>query len=188
MAKSQFIPISTKSGDTGTSGLIDGTRLSKSSEHFAALGALDELNAWLGFALVVFPVSDAPRRTLLRSIQKDIYSVSALIARAPKTRTTFSKANVEQIEADSNALQTVLHDQWTQAFLYPGGCEAAARLDVARTVCRRAEREVWCLHEQEPQELIVLSYLNRLSDYLYVLRCYVNQLEGYVETEFSVSK
>ncbi len=185
MAK--LIPISTKGGDTGTSGLIDGVRLPKSAPVFGVLGDLDELNSWLGYALVTLPKELPEQCAAVRTIQKNIYLLCALVANADPKTVRLAEGELSTLEKNSLVLQKSMQQNWTQKFLYPGGTESASRIDIARTVCRRAERAVVALTQQQQVPNIVLQYINRLSDYLYVLRCFVNFHEGHEEALFDVS-
>ncbi len=180
--------ISTKGGDSGLSGLIDGVRLPKSAPIFEVLGDLDELNSWLGFALVTLPKELPEQCVAVRNIQKNIYLLSALLARADAKTVKLATGELDTLERNSLALQRSMQQNWTQKFVYPGGTESAARLDIARTVCRRAERAIVAISQQQHIPEIVLQYVNRLSDYLYVLRSFVNFHEGHDEALFDVSK
>ncbi|MCB9800595.1 MAG: cob(I)yrinic acid a,c-diamide adenosyltransferase [Pseudomonadales bacterium] len=184
MPKKKLINISTKGGDSGTSGLVDGVRLPKSSQIFVVLGDLDELNTWIGYSLVTLSQKLPEQSAALRHAQKNLYLMSALIAKADPNKVTLANEELTILEKNSLFLQKSMSHNWTQAFLYPGGTETAARLDIARTVCRRAERALVELSQQQHIPEIALKYVNRLSDYLYVLRCFVNFKEGYQEALF----
>ena len=186
MPKKKIVNVSTKSGDGGTSGLIDGVRLSKASQIFEVLGTFDELNAWIVYALVLLSKKLPEQSAALRHVQKNVYLLSALIAKADSTKVSLAKGELNTLEKNSLYLQKSMKDDWTTAFLYPGGTETAARLDIARTVCRRTERELVALSQEQQVPQIALQYVNRLSDYLYLLRCFVNFKEGYEEAQFDV--
>ena len=184
MPTKKVINVSTKSGDQGTSGLIGGVRLPKSSHVFQTLGDIDELNTWIGYALVTLSKNLPEQSAALRHAQKNLYLLSALIAHADPQKVSLATGELSTLEKNSLFLQESMKSDWTTAFLYPGGTETAARLDSARTVCRRAERSLVALSHQQHVSEVVLKYVNRLSDYLFVLRCFVNFKEGYQEAQF----
>ena len=161
--------IYTKTGDQGTTGLIGGTRLSKAHIRIEAYGTVDELNAYLGL-LRDQPVNDA-RRDLLKEIQDRLFTVGSHLASEPdqtrKQLPDLHEADVRLLETEMDRMDEKLPP--LRAFVLPGGHTSVSYGHVARTVCRRAERAVIQLHEQQPVEEIVIRYLNRLSDYLFVL-------------------
>lgn len=180
----KIINVSTKAGDSGMSGLIDGVRLPKSSQIFVVLGDIDELNTWIGYSLVMLSQKLPEQSAALRHAQKNLYLLSALIAKADSKKVSVAEEELTILEKNSLFLQKSMQQDWTRSFLYPGGTETAARIDVARAVCRRAERSLVHLSQQQFVSDIALRYINRLSDYLYVLRCFVNFKEGYQEAQF----
>jgi len=163
--------IYTKSGDRGETGLGDGTRVPKDAPRVEAFGQVDELNAVIG--LVLANSLDCPEAALLRSIQNDLFDVGAdLCVPQPEgeeagkcLRVTVAQA--ERLEKAIDRLNENL--QPLNSFVLPGGSPAAAWLHLARTVCRRAERAVVTLMHSETVNQQVLIYLNRLSDFLFVL-------------------
>lgn len=182
----KMISVSTKTGDAGESGLADGTRLSKDAHIFEVLGTVDELNSWLG--LVVSSLEQhkqlAKYRKQLLEIQDTLFFLGAELAGSPKTQ--FPDNALTLLESRSNKLQYQMGDGWTTKFLLPGGVQVAAELDIARTVCRRLERRIVSLVAESAQPLrpVLTKYINRLSDYLFVLRCHTNQVLGYEEKQF----
>ncbi len=169
--------IYTKSGDTGETGLGDGSRVAKDHARVEAYGQVDELNAILG--LVAVSAADCPETELLLAIQNDLFDVGADLCVPPtegeepgkSLRVTAKQAErLEQAIDRLNANLEPLH-----SFVLPGGTVAAAWLHLARTVCRRAERAVVTLLRTEPVNSQVLIYLNRLSDFLFVLGRVANQ-------------
>lgn len=162
--------ISTKKGDCGTTGLIGGTRVSKADGRVEAYGTIDELGAAIGFARSI--TDDAEVVELARTIQRELFSVGAAIATDPEARKKGDEpvtpemvaalgAHVDRIEA----IDGILGD-WA----IPGEHSAAAAFDIARTVCRRAERHIVRLNEGgAPVSGNVLAYINRLSDLLWLL-------------------
>jgi cob(I)alamin adenosyltransferase len=164
-----FMKIYTKTGDNGTTSLVGGTRLSKAHIRIEAYGTVDELNAYLGL-LRDQPVN-APRRELLKEIQDRLFTIgSHLASESDQTRKRLPdlhEADIELLEKEMDQLDAQLPP--LRAFVLPGGHASVSFGHVARTVCRRAERAVIHLHEQEPVEEIIIRYLNRLSDYLFML-------------------
>ena len=163
--------IYTKSGDGGETGLGDGSRVPKDAVRVAAYGEVDELNAVLG--LVTANCPDCPEAALLRSIQNDLFDVGADLCVPPTENEVEGKclrvtaAQAERLEKAIDRLNANL--QPLNSFVLPGGTPAAAWLHLARTVCRRAERAVVSLMHSEKVNPQVMIYLNRLSDFLFVL-------------------
>ena len=174
--------ISTKTGDTGESGLANGQRISKTSQIFEVVGDLDELNSWLGLVVVKLEEAFPKEKEFLLEVQDTLFYIGAEIAGSPKAK--LKQSQLAKMEKIADNLQKSMSDNWHTKFLLPGGTELGAWLDVARTVCRRAERQAWRLQADQPTSATVLRYLNRLSDYLYLLRCFVNQSMEYAEKKF----
>jgi cob(I)alamin adenosyltransferase len=156
--------IYTRTGDEGETHLGDLTRVRKTDPLVEAFGAVDELNALVGLARVAW---DAPP---LAQVQNDLFDLGADVS-VPyeegdgKLRVT--QAHVDRLEADCDAFNAELPP--LKSFVLPGGTEAAARLHVARAVCRRAEREALRAAETRPLNRLAVVYLNRLSDLLFIL-------------------
>ena len=171
--------IYTRTGDGGTTGLVDGSRSAKHSPRIEAIGAVDEANSALGFAAVV--LEDAARADVTR-LQNDLFDLGADLATpgddfAPGEMTLrMVPAQAEWLEGRIDTATAVLAP--LTSFVLPGGTDAAARLHVARTVCRRAEREVLLAREEVEVNPLVLVYLNRLSDLLFILARAANAAEG----------
>ena len=176
------IKISTKTGDAGKSGLTDGKRELTSHPQFAAIGDVDELNSWLGLVVAKLGHEFAVHRGYLLAVQDTLFYLGAELARSKNTK--LESTMVLELEKRSDELQEQLAEDWHSKFLLPGGTELGGYLDIARTVCRRAERSVVALSEQEHVRPVVFQYLNRFSDYLYVLRCFVNHSLEYQEKQF----
>ena len=171
--------IYTKTGDKGQTGLIGGKRVPKDDPRVEAYGTIDELNAALGLALSFLPVELADGRAALLHIQRVLFDLGADLATPPGAR----KARWELDEADISRLEGAIDEMDAQLeplrnFILPGGHPAGAALHLARTVARRAERDVVSLAAGEAVEPKLLKYLNRLSDYLFVLSRSVNQRLG----------
>jgi cob(I)alamin adenosyltransferase len=161
--------IYTKTGDKGLTSLIGGTRVPKSSLRIECYGTVDELNAHVG--LVRDQDVNAPRRPLLKEIQDRLFTIgSALAADPEKSRMKLPDlhlADVTLLEDEMDRLNADLPE--LRAFILPGGHPAVSHAHVARCVCRRAERLVIHLGEESFVAELVAVYLNRLSDYLFVL-------------------
>ncbi len=177
-----LLQISTKTGDNGESGLANGERLSKAAPLFEVLGTLDELNSWLGLVAVDIPAADKQKK-FVYTLQDTLFIVGAELAKSPRAAVT--KEHLTELEQESDALQSALADNWHSKFLLPGGTKNGAHCDIARTVCRRLERCIVSYKSDHHVRPLVLQYINRLSDYLYVLRCYLNEQAGYLEQEFN---
>jgi cob(I)alamin adenosyltransferase len=163
--------IYTKSGDAGETGLGDGSRVPKDAPRVAAFGEVDELNAVLGLVCANCP--DCPERALLFTIQNDLFDVGGDLCVPISSNEETEKmlrivpAQYERLEKAIDRLNADL--QPLRSFILPGGTLAAAWLHLARTVCRRAERAVVALSHTEKVNPHALIYLNRLSDFLFVL-------------------
>ncbi len=171
--------IYTRAGDDGTTGLLANRRVPKNDIRIEAYGTVDELNAALGMARA-FRV-DAEADTFLAGIQNDLFAVGSALA-DPNPGGPFHECvktdQVERLEAAIDAMEASL-PPLTQ-FILPGGSPGGAQLHLARTICRRAERLVVHLGRQPGQDVpaLLLAYLNRLSDALFVLARVVNARSG----------
>lgn len=173
--------IYTKTGDAGETGLFGGGRVGKDDPRVAAYGTVDELNASIGMARSVelMPRIDE----VLVPIQRDLFGIGALLATpdTAKMRQQLEKARIDddriaQLEREIDRGEEELEP--LKAFILPGGAPKAAALHVARTVCRRAEREVVHLGREVELPGLVIIYLNRLSDLLFVLARVANRRAG----------
>src|SRR6266545_636111 len=166
--------IYTKAGDQGETGLGDGSRVPKDHARVAAYGSVDELNAVLGVLLAQLAAPDNTEYTdLLRSIQNDLFDVGGDLC-LPQTPDEVAgqrlRVRVEQVQRLEGVIDRLNERlQPLTSFILPGGSAAAAWCHLARTVCRRAERDVAALMHAEDVNAQVLIYLNRLSDLLFVL-------------------
>lgn len=168
--------IYTKTGDHGKTALFGGTRVPKHHSRIESYGTLDELNSWLG--LIRDQSIDAKSEAQLVAIQEKLFTVGAILATEPekatlkngKDRLGIARLSLDDIVFLERAIDE-MDGQLPQMthFILPGGHPTVSYCHIARTVCRRAERMATFLHENEPVDLEVLSYLNRLSDYLFVL-------------------
>jgi cob(I)alamin adenosyltransferase len=176
--------IYTRTGDTGETGLFGGGRVSKANPRVEAYGTVDELNAHLGWAETLLRHLRVTES--LQRVQCDLLVIGADLATPPdaspaaQSRTQrIEGAQVVRLEVWINSLGAETMPLTT--FILPGGSPGAAALHVCRTVCRRAERQVVALAEQEPVNPMTITYLNRLSDLLFMLARWVNAREGVAE-------
>lgn len=174
--KHRLSRITTRTGDQGTTGLGDGTRISKDSLRIHALGEVDELNSCLG-VLLCEPLPEEVR-TLLTRIQHDLFDLGGELCVPGSTLLKEeSLAQLDEAIAHHNATLPPLRE-----FILPGGTRPAAEAHVCRAVARRAERGVVMLAADEPMGPRPVQYLNRLSDLLFVLARVLNRQEGGGET------
>jgi len=178
------VKIYTRTGDGGETSLFDGTRVSKADSRVDAYGEVDELNAWLGFARA--SRLDADLDEALVHIQRDLFALGAQLAdpadkiAARVTKVSLGEVDVERLEQLIDRLEAELPP--LRRFILAGGAPPGAALHVARTVCRRAERRIVAL--QPPADPVLVRYVNRLSDLLFVLARVVNHRAGIPETEW----
>lgn len=172
--------IYTKSGDSGTTSLFGGKRINKNSARIEAYGTVDELNSQIGVIVSQNPPKDIIGK-LLR-IQKELFVLGTNLATPHAVKTKISKITRSYV----NRLEKEI-DNWNKNlpalrnFILPGGSETGAQLHSARTIARRAERTIVSLSRQEKINKNILSYVNRLSDWLFILARYVNKLDGQKE-------
>lgn len=168
--------IYTKTGDNGTTSLLGGTRVPKHHIRIESYGTVDELNSYLG--LIRDQDINTHFKDILKEIQKNLFTIGAILATEPekavlksgKQRLNIPKISIgdieileKEIDAMDEVLPTMTH------FVLPGGHQAVSFCHIARCVCRRAERIVTALNEISPVEPSLITYLNRLSDFLFVL-------------------
>jgi len=170
--------IYTKTGDDGSTSLLGGPRVSKNDPRIDCYGNVDELNASIGWASVV-TVTETGK--LLRVIQNELLIIGSLLAvadgtTAPASVTPLEDAAISRLEMEIDAATALLPP--LRNFLLPGGSEASARLHIARTVCRRAERRLVEFSHDRPVAPVILTYLNRLSDWLFVYARLANKNSG----------
>jgi cob(I)alamin adenosyltransferase len=179
------VKIYTKTGDAGETSLFDSTRVSKADARVDAYGEVDELNACLGAARAAG--LDADLGGVVASVQKALFAVGAHLADPGHriadrvAKSSIGDADVHVLEQAIDRLEVELPP--LRHFILPGGSQAGALLHLARTICRRAERRVVALG-QEAAEPIIVVYLNRLSDLLFVLARAANHRAGAPETEW----
>jgi cob(I)alamin adenosyltransferase len=178
------VTLYTRTGDAGDTSLFDGSRLSKADPRVDAYGEVDELNAWLGVARAAG--LDADLDEALVTIQRDLFAFGARLAdparkiAARVTKASLDDDDVARLERLIDRLETELPP--LRRFILAGGAPAGAALHVARTVCRRAERRIVAL--DPPVEGLLVRYINRLSDLLFVIARAANRRAGASETEW----
>jgi cob(I)alamin adenosyltransferase len=178
--------IYTKHGDSGETSLFGGERVAKHFDRVEAYGSVDELNAILG---EVLSLSELPENVVatFSQLQADLFVLGADLA-TPEAASDVAKAKVRRIAAKDIEVIESWIDSLDQelpelkTFILPGGCASGAKLHVARTVCRRAERAAVKCHQSDPLNPACIAYLNRLSDFFFVAARYVNHAAGAPET------
>jgi cob(I)alamin adenosyltransferase len=180
--------IYTKGGDTGETSLLGGTRVLKSHERVEAYGTLDELNSFIGL-LRDQPIRE-PYRRILQKVQENLFVAEALIAVDPARPAPqlppLSEAEIALLEQEIDLMTAEMPP--LNAFILPGGHPSVSHCHIARTVCRRAERAVIRLKQKEEVDLIIIRYLNRLSDYLFTLARRIGQDVKAEETRWPSKK
>ena len=168
--------IYTRGGDAGETSLGDGSRVSKLDPRIRAYGAVDELNSLIGVALAIDPPDDV--RDVLARIQNELFDLGAdlSVPLEHEGRLRITQSQVDALEADCDRFNAGLPE--LKSFVLPGGSELAARLHVARTACRRAERDALDAAQAYALNDVALAYLNRLSDLLFILARFANAASG----------
>ena len=168
--------IYTRTGDGGSAGLVDGSRVSKASLRMGAIGEIDEANAAVGVAIAALGGGDVAYRLL--QVQNELFDLGADAATPGEVEGALRMipGQVARLEVEIDEMNATL-DPLT-SFIVPGGSPAVAALHLARTVVRRAERAAVALNESEPLNPHLLAYLNRLSDHLFVAARFVAACEG----------
>jgi cob(I)alamin adenosyltransferase len=168
--------IYTRTGDDGSAGLVDGSRVSKASLRMAAIGEIDEANAAIGVALASIDDDELKRRLL--TVQNDLFDLGADAATPGEVEGALRivQAQVERLETEIDEMNAALAP--LTSFILPGGSTAVASLHLARGIVRRAERAAVALNAAEPLNPQLLAYLNRLSDHLFVAARHVAAAQG----------
>ena len=166
----------TKTGDAGTTSLVGGKRVPKDCARLESYGTIDELNAQVGLLLTY--VSEPVDRETLIGIQNNLFVIGAQLAtESPQVPSVvITSVDVTKLEQSIDAASEGL-PKW-RGFTLPGGCRPAALAHVCRTICRRAERRILTLNSSEEVAPELLAYVNRLSDYFYILALRLNFLQG----------
>ena len=176
--------IYTRTGDDGTTGLVDGSRIAKSAPLMAAIGDVDEANSAVGFAAVALdPASE--EAAMLSRIQNELFDLGADLATPPDIQFGFGPhdmalrivpSQIARLEDEIDRMNDALDA--LRSFILPGGTALSAHLHLARTVVRRAERDAVTAARQEPVNPAAITYLNRLSDHLFVMTRHINAAAG----------
>lgn len=177
-------PLYTRTGDLGTTSLVDGSRVEKSHPRLEAYGTIDELNSWMG-VIATDPGLPADCRPLIVDIQNRLFDLGAYLAtpepsdgQMPQTA-SLNQKTISDVECEIDRLDDAVPQ--LRQFVLPGGSQLSAWCHVARTVCRRAERHCISLAATAYVDPNAIRYVNRLSDYLFVLARYVNARAGIAE-------
>jgi cob(I)alamin adenosyltransferase len=161
--------IYTKTGDTGTTALFGGKRVSKADLRIDTYGTIDELNSYLG--LLRDQDVNRSRKDILVEIQDRLFTIGSMLATEPgNTKVkipSLAETDITTLEKEIDNMELSLEPM--KSFVLPGGHPSVSFGHIARTVCRRGERLVIALNNQEPADPLIIKYLNRLSDYLFVL-------------------
>lgn len=174
----------TKTGDEGTTSLIGGKRVPKYDERVEAYGTVDELSAFLGVLSDHQDISDELKR-LFSHIQDRLFTLESHFAMDAESEVckmipSLTEADLTFVERQIDSMNTVLPP--LKSFVIPGGESRASASHVCRTVCRRAERQAWRLAAKYPVDRVDLKYLNRLSDFFFVLARYFDYQFGHIES------
>ena len=167
--------IYTKTGDDGTTALYGGKRVSKHNLRVAAYGTVDELNAYLGLLRDLVETEDIKLKLI--DIQKSMFIIGSQLASTPKNKSKtpcIVQKDIELLEYDIDVMNKNLSAM--THFVLPGGHPTVSHCHIARSICRRAERKICKLSENEMVDETILKYINRLSDYLFVLSRFLSKL------------
>lgn len=176
----------TKHGDSGYTTLSGCTHVAKDDVRICVGGDIDELNTFIGSLIVEMPSACGDAVMLLDGVQQKLFMIGAYISSVSEAeQTVIALTDIEQVEQAIDHMQLVLPPLDT--FVLPRGCRAAVQSHVCRVVCRRLERAVVALSHQYPVQSTILSYLNRLSDYFFVLALYLNFIAGIDEKKVYIT-
>lgn len=160
----------TRTGDKGTTSLVGGTRVPKAHVRLEAYGTIDELNSFVG--LLICSLENKIEIEVLTNMQSKLFNVGSYLATEteaipPKTASIITDEDIKAIEHHMDEIDSVLPR--IRQFVLPGGCESAARAHICRSVCRRAERCMYRVKAEYPVDDNIMTYINRLSDYFFLL-------------------
>jgi cob(I)alamin adenosyltransferase len=178
--------IYTKTGDAGKTSLIGGTKVLKSHARINAYGTMDELNAFIGW--LMDQLADMHSREILREIQDRLFTIGSSLACDPDKDITMkipdlTESDILLLEKEIDTMNAKLPEM--KSFILPGGHYAVSAAHICRTICRRAERMIVDLDSREPLgQPLIIKYVNRLSDYLFVLARYTGHLLGAEEVKW----
>lgn len=167
--------IYTKKGDKGETSLIGGNRVKKSHARLHAYGTVDELNSYVG--LLGDYIEDSSICSELLEIQDRLFTLGSLLAATPESKMqlpTLAESDIKSLEDSIDSMNEKLPEM--RSFILPGGHKIVSLCHISRTICRRAERWTIAVNEEEMVSLLILAYLNRLSDYFFVLSRYISNI------------
>lgn len=173
----------TKKGDGGETSLIGGVKVSKSNIRIHAYGTIDELNSYIG--LLRSELGKTHTVETLAEIQDRLFTIGSLLASHPSSKMIVpdvTEKDIELLETQMDEMNTILPE--LKSFILPGGTPIESHCHVARCICRRAERWIVQLSLEEEIDPIIIKYINRLSDYLFVAARFANYLAGAKEIEW----
>ncbi|MEC7935980.1 MAG: cob(I)yrinic acid a,c-diamide adenosyltransferase [Candidatus Neomarinimicrobiota bacterium] len=172
--------VTTKTGDKGKTALGDGSRVKKDSLRVHCLGSIDELNSSIGLASVMLPVKPIID---LKSVQNDLLNIGAEISMPDAKKKFLNKDRILYLEKEIESINKDLPP--LEEFILPGGNDLCSRVHMARSICRRAERDLVSLNSKEQISPEVLKYINRLSDYLFVVARLLIQISDSDEIQWN---
>lgn len=176
--------IYTKRGDSGDTSLFGGQRVSKSAKRIRAYGTVDELNSFVGLA-ASYELSDTGTAHL-RKLQEQLFVLGADLATPPPSETRIDRIGEEEVSFLEEAIDEMEKElKPLKNFILPGGSQAGATLHIARTICRRAERAVVACRQSDEISDFSVKFLNRLSDFLFVLARFENKQKGTPEESWN---
>lgn len=170
------MPIYTRTGDKGTTALFGGKRVLKCNELVDVYGSIDELNSWIGLVASKLPTIKV--QEFLSIVQADLFSIGSTLS-GFKVDLSNLDSRVLEMEARIDSMDAVLPTLTN--FILPGGSEVGATIHLARGVCRRVERQAVSLQQRQDVDAKIITYLNRLSDFLFMLARFVNMENGATE-------
>ena len=173
--------VTTKVGDKGTTSLGDGTRVSKSDLRINCIGEVDELNSFVGYAKIATSEKNIVKELI--AIQNNLLHLGGELSVPKKQLDLIKEDSIFHLETIIEELNKVLPP--LEDFIIPGGDEFSARLHIARSICRRVERLIVRLNEKENERILWIKYLNRLSDYFFVLARYHTVKNNIIENQWS---
>ena len=172
--------VTTKTGDKGKTALGDGSRVKKDSLRIHCVGSIDELNSSIGLASVMLPVKPIID---LKSVQNDLLNIGAEISMPGSKKKFLNKDRILFLEKEIESINKDLPP--LEEFILPGGNDLCSRVHMARSICRRAERDLVSLNSKEQISPEVLKYINRLSDYLFVVARLLIQISDSDEIQWN---
>lgn len=176
--------IYTKTGDSGQTGLLGGDRIEKDSARIESIGAIDELNAYIGVCIATCPLPEIAAQ--LTRVQNQLFDLGSELACPPGGKfelVSITTTQIELLESEIDSMDQELPP--LKNFILPGGSEFAAHLHFARTLCRRAERQLLALHRINSLRSELIIYVNRLSDWMFCLARLANLRLGTAEQLWS---